>query len=79
MILVILLFTILLIMFLIGPVWYKRSEDVTNQSEENLRLYKERKEDLDSVGEDEMDAESKQALALELDREIGRASCRERV
>lgn len=70
MILVILLFSVLLIMFLIGPVWYKRSQDVTNQSEENLRLYKERKEDLESVGEDEMDAESKQALALELDREF---------
>lgn len=70
MILVMILFTVLLIIFLIGPVWYKRSEDVTNQSEENLRLYKERKEDLDSVGEDEMDAESKQALALELDREF---------
>lgn len=67
MILVALLFTILLIAFLIGPVWYQRSVDVSEQSEENLRLYQERKKDLEDT---EMDAESKQALALELDREF---------
>lgn len=67
MILVTLLFTILLLMFLIGPVWYKRSADVSNQSEENLRLYKERQQDLIEA---EMDEESKKALTLELDREF---------
>lgn len=67
MILVTILFTILLIIFLIGPVWYKRSIDVSDQSEENLRLYKERQKDLE---ETEMDSESKQALTLELDREF---------
>lgn len=67
MILVTILFTILLIIFLIGPVWYKRSIDVSDQSEENLRLYKERQKDLEEA---EMDSESKQALTLELDREF---------
>lgn len=67
MILVTLLFTILLLMFLVGPVWYKRSTNVSDQSEENLRLYKERQIDLEEA---EMDAESKQALTLELDREF---------
>src|SRR5690554_7222829 len=67
MILVTLAFTILLLMFLIGPVWYKRSEDVVNQSEENLRLYKERQKDLE---ESNIDEESKAALTLELDREF---------
>src|SRR5690554_3807562 len=67
MILVTILFTILLIIFLIGPVWYKRPIDVSDQSEENLRLYKERQKDLEEA---EMDSESKQALTLELDREF---------
>lgn len=67
MILVTLAFTILLLMFLIGPVLYKRSEDVVNQSEENLRLYKERQKDLE---ESDIDEESKAALTLELDREF---------
>ncbi len=67
MILVTLLFTLLLLIFLIGPVWYKRSANVSDQSEENLRLYKERQQDLEEA---EMDAESKAALTLELDREF---------
>ena len=46
MILAFLLLGILLLLFLIGPVWYKRSDLQTEQSEENLRLYQERCEDL---------------------------------
>ena len=76
MILVTILFTILLIIFLIGPVWYKRSIDVSDQSEENLRLYKERQKDLEEA---EMDSESKQALTLELDREFFATSREETV
>lgn len=67
MILVILAFTILLLMFLISPVWYKRSADVTDQSAENLRLYKERQQDLQ---ESDLDEASRTALKLELDREF---------
>lgn len=67
MILVILLFTLLLVLLLVGPLWYQSRQVRPIQSDENLRLYQERCADL---AQSDMEEEQKQALQLELDREF---------
>ena len=61
------LLAVLLLMFLLVPVWYRRPVEMKDQSEENLRLYQERS---DELAASEMDNVQKQALQLELDREF---------
>ncbi len=67
MIWALLLLAIVLLMFLLVPVWYRRPQDVNDQSEENLRLYEERSRE---VAASDLDDARKQALQLELDREF---------
>lgn len=67
MILVTLLFTLLLALLLVGPLWYQSRQVSPIQSDENLRLYQERCADL---AQSDMEEEQKQALQLELDREF---------
>lgn len=67
MIWAVLLLALLLLMFLLGPLWYQKSSVRTEQSEENLRLYQERCADL---LHSDLEDEQKQALQLELDREF---------
>ncbi len=67
MIWALLLLAIVLLMFLLVPVWYRRPQDVNDQSEENLRLYEERSRE---VAASDLDDPRKQALQLELDREF---------
>lgn len=62
-----LLLAVLLLMFLLVPVWYQRPQEMKDQSEENLRLYQERS---DELAASDMDNAQKQALQLELDREF---------
>lgn len=58
---------LLLLMFLLVPVWYRPQTNVQQRSEENLRLYQERTAELAASDASEAD---KQALQLELDREF---------
>ncbi len=67
MIWALLLLSLLLLMFLLGPLWYKKPAAQVEQGEENLRLYQERCADL---AQSELDDAQKQALQLELDREF---------
>src|SRR5690606_41924412 len=67
MIWALLLLAIVLLMFLLVPVWYRRPQDVNDQSEENLRLYEQRSRE---VAASDLDDARKQALQLELDREF---------
>ncbi|MCT7357958.1 c-type cytochrome biogenesis protein CcmI [Thalassolituus pacificus] len=67
MIWALLLLSLLLLMFLLVPVWHRDKADDLYQSEENLRLYQER---TDELAASDLDEEQKQALQLELDREF---------
>ncbi|MCD8522032.1 MAG: c-type cytochrome biogenesis protein CcmI [Saccharospirillaceae bacterium] len=67
MIWALLLLSLLLLMFLLVPVWHREKADDRYQSEENLRLYQER---TDELAASDLDEEQKQALQLELDREF---------
>ena len=67
MIWALLLLSLLLLMFLLVPVWHRDKADDRYQSEENLRLYQER---TDELAASDLDEEQKQALQLELDREF---------
>ncbi len=67
MIWALLLLSLLLLMFLLLPVWHRDKADDRYQSEENLRLYQER---TDELAASDLDEEQKQALQLELDREF---------
>ncbi len=58
MIWALLLLAIVLLMFLLVPVWYRRPQDVNDQSEENLRLYEERSRE---VAASDLDDARKQA------------------
>lgn len=67
MIWALLLLSLLLLMFLLVPLWHREKADDRYQSEENLRLYQER---TDELAASDLDEEQKQALQLELDREF---------
>lgn len=67
MILALLLLAIPLTMLLLKPIWYRSSQQVVSQSEENLRLYKERS---DEVAASDVSDDEKAQLQLELDREF---------
>ena len=67
MIWALLLLSLLLLMFLLVPVWHRDKADDLYQSEDNLRLYQER---TDELAASDLDEEQKQALQLELDREF---------
>jgi len=66
MIWVLLVLSLLLLVFLLAPVRTQQKQSV-NHSEENLRLYQER---VDELQQSDMDDEQKTSLQLELDREF---------
>ena len=56
-------YSLLLLMFLLGPLWYKKPAAQVEQGEENLRLYQERCADL---AQSELDDAQKQACGWSL-------------
>ena len=67
MMLALLLLAIPLAMFLLKPVWFRPSTEQVSQSEENLRLYQERTQEL---ADSDLPEDEKNTLQLELDREF---------
>lgn len=67
MIWALILLSLLLLTFLLLPLWRQDRSVEINQSEENLHLYKER---TDELSNSDLDDEQKAALQLELDREF---------
>ncbi len=67
MIWVLILLSLMLLVFLLAPLWQRSAAVEKDQSEENLRLYQERTRE---VADSDLDDEQKTALQLELDREF---------